>query len=88
MKKNIILFFILISFSSYSQSSLKGSRERSRKKWFSHGQKPRRQMSHFDKSKKDLLLKDNGTSYRRNRKSKYIVDGNGYVIPNQGKIKK
>lgn len=45
-------------------------------------------MSHFDKSGKDLLLKDNGTSYRRDRKLKYVVDGDGFDMPGQGKMRK
>ena len=75
MKKFILLLFLLIGISSpiFSQSAGKGGSERSDSK-----RKPRKQMRHFDKQKKDKNLKHNGTSYRRNRKSKHKVDGDGF----------
>jgi hypothetical protein len=42
-------------------------------------------MHHFDKSPKDPYLKDNGTSYIRNKKRAYVVDGNGFDIARPSK---
>ncbi len=91
MKNLIVILFVIFSTTSFAQSAGKGSSEKSGS-FFSHlfrnGQKPRPQMSHFSKKKKDLSIKDNGTLYIRTRKSKSIVDGSGYGIPSQHKIKK
>jgi hypothetical protein len=75
MKKILFLFFIVIGTSSVShaQSAGKGSNDRSSSK-----RKPHSQMSHFDKQRKDPNIKHNGTSYNRNSKSSYKVDGNGF----------
>lgn len=86
LKKLLLCLFISISSISYSQS-VKGEHRSS-----NHGflyyllnrQKPKTQMSHFDKAKKDPLLQLNGTSYRMNRKLKYNVNGDGFDMPGQG----
>lgn len=85
MKKFIALFSIIIGVSatSLAQSAGKGSGERSGGK-----RKPRKQMQHFDQQKKDPNIKHNGTSYRRNRKSKYNVDGDGFSAGGQGNRKR
>lgn len=85
----LLLLFVGVSTISYSQFSVKGPHERERlfHRW-KVGQKPRPQMSHFSKRGNDMLMRSNGTSYRRNRKQKYNVDGNGFDTPNQGKLRK
>jgi hypothetical protein len=82
MKKYLLLFLLAlgVSVSSFAQSAGKGSGERSGSK-----RKARKQMQHFDKQKKDPNIKHNGTSYRRNRKSKYRVDGDGFSPATQDK---
>lgn len=93
MKKAFLLtlFFIGISTLSFSQSAGKGSSEKSGgffHRLFHKDQSPHAQMRHFDKQKKDPNIKNNGTSYRRNRKSKYKVDGDGFSTATQGKQKR
>ena len=85
MKKVLVLFLFIISVSatSFAQSAGKGSGERSGSK-----RKARKQMQHFDQQKKDPNMKHNGTSYRRNRKSDYKVDGDGFGSATQGKRKR
>ena len=91
MKKFLLLTFFIagISSLSYSQSAGKGSSEKSGgffyRLFHKGGQKPHAQMQHFDKAKKDPKRKHNGTSYRRNRKDNYNVDGDGFGTANQGK---
>ena len=79
----LIVFIIGIASSSFSQSAGKGNAERSNSK-----RKPRGQMFHFEKRKKDPNLKHNGTSFRRNRKNRYKVDGDGFSAPGQKKRKR
>lgn len=87
MKKSLLIFlFISIISLSHSQSSIKGSHERTRHSFFK--KKLRKQMNHFNSDKKDLLLNRNGTSYRRDRKIRYKVDGDGFLMPTQGKRNK
>ena len=87
MKLKLIILFILIYNISYSQSSVKGSHERYRRGFFSSifSKRQKSQMNHFDKPIKDPLIKMNGTSYRRDRKLTYEVDGSGFSMPTQGK---
>jgi Ni/Co efflux regulator RcnB len=85
MKKYLLLFLLAfgISASSMAQSAGKGSGERSGSK-----RKARKQMQHFEKQKKDPNIKHNGTSYRRNKKSKYRVDGDGFSPATQKRTKR
>lgn len=90
MKKFLLLATFIAGFTSlsYSQSAGKGGSEKSGgffHRLFHKEQKPHAQMQHFDKQKKDPNRKHNGTSYRRNRKDKYNVDGDGYGTATQGK---
>jgi hypothetical protein len=81
MKKNLllVLFTVGISSLSFSQSAGKGGSEKSGggffHRLFHKEQSPHAQMKHFEKQKKDPKMKNNGTSYRRNKKSSYNVDG-------------
>jgi hypothetical protein len=87
----LTLLFAGLSTFSFAQSAGKGSSEKSGgffQRLFRKEQKPRGQMRHFDKQKKDPKMKSNGTSYRRNRKSKHTVDGDGFGVAGQGKQKK
>lgn len=93
MKKHLLisLFFVGISALSYSQSAGKGGSEKSGSffsRVFRGGQKPRGQMKHFDKQKSDPNIQNNGTSYRKNRKQEYVVDGDGFGTAKQGKRKR
>lgn len=83
MKKIFLLFLLIFAFSapSFSQSAGKGSGEKSE----DGKRKPRKQMQHFEKRKKDPNMKHNGTSYKRNRKSKHKVDGDGFSTSGQDK---
>jgi Ni/Co efflux regulator RcnB len=85
MKKLFILFLLMFSVSAttFAQRAGKGSGERSGSK-----RKARKQMQHFDQQKKDPNIKHNGTSYRRNRKSKYRVDGDGFSPATQKRTKR
>ncbi|OFY82245.1 MAG: hypothetical protein A3F72_09440 [Bacteroidetes bacterium RIFCSPLOWO2_12_FULL_35_15] len=92
MKKILMfaIFFIGISTFSFSQATGKGSEKSGGflSRIFHKENKPRRQMSHFDKKKKDPNIKNNGTSYKKNRKDKYVVDGDGFGTATQGKKRK
>jgi hypothetical protein len=93
MKKIFLLTLFAAALSSFSfaQSAGKGGGEKSGgffQRLFRKEQSPHAQMKHFDKQKKDPNMKNNGTSYRRNRKSKYKVDGDGFGTPSQGKQKR
>lgn len=81
MRKFLVLFALIfgLSATSFAQSAGRGSGEKNGGK-----RKPRKQMQHFDKQKKDPNIKHNGTSYRRNKKSKYTVDGDGFSTGTQG----
>jgi hypothetical protein len=85
MKKILFLFLIFVGLTSvgYAQAAGKGAAEKS-----SSSKKAHAQMRHFDKRKKDPNMKHNGTSYRRNRKSEYNVDGDGFGTATQGKKRK
>lgn len=93
MKKKLlfVLFLTGVSTASFAQFKGKGS-EKSSGSFFSrmfHGsQKPHAQMSHFGKKRKDANIQDNGTSFRRNNKSNYTVDGDGFGTPKQGRRRK
>jgi hypothetical protein len=82
MKKILFLFLVFMGLSvgGYSQAAGKGSAEKS-----SSSKKARSQMKHFGKRKKDPNMKHNGTSYKRNQKSDYNVDGDGFGTATQGK---
>ena len=70
MKKLFLLLLLLVGIStaSFSQEKSGSSKRRTFKK------------SHFDKQKKDPNIKHNGTSVKRNQKSKYKVDGIGETV--------
>ena len=87
MKKLIFLFLLCFGFATagYSQAAGKGSGEKNS----GSKVKPRAQMRHFERRKRDPKMKHNGTSYRRNRKSDYKVDGDGFSnTPGKGKRKR
>jgi hypothetical protein len=93
MKKILLLtlFTVGLSSISFSQSAGKGGSEKSGgffHRLFHKDQSPHAQMRHFDRQKKDPNIKNNGTSYRRNRKSNYNVDGDGFGAAGQGKRKR
>lgn len=83
MKKIVLMLLLIfgVSVTSFSQAAGKGSGERSE----DGKRKPRKQMKHFEKRKKDPNMKHNGTSYRRNRKSKHKVDGDGFSTGSSSK---
>jgi hypothetical protein len=92
MKKIIVfaLFCFGISTASYSQAGKESSSKKGKffSRIFHPSNKPRAQMQHFDGRKKDPNMKHNGTAFRRNRKSEYKVDGDGFGIPSNGNKKR
>lgn len=83
MKKLILLLLVFMGLSTfgYSQAAGKGSAERGSESKV----KPRGQMRHFERRKKDRKMKHNGTSYKKN-KGDYKVDGDGFSnSPGKGK---
>lgn len=72
----LLLLFVGISTASFSQEKSGSSKRRTFRK------------SHFDKQKKDPNIKHNGTSVKRNQKSKYKVDGDGFVEAKQKRRKR
>jgi hypothetical protein len=88
----LTLFFTALSTISLAQSAGKGSSEKSGgffHRLFHKEQAPHAQMRHFDKRKKDPNIKYNGSSWwRKNRKSKHNVDGDGFGTAGQGKQKR
>ncbi|MGB3948755.1 MAG: hypothetical protein WBM13_12275 [Bacteroidia bacterium] len=81
-----VLLFVGLSTVSFAQSGKEKSGGFFSK--FGGTKKPRKQIKHFDQSKKDPNMEHNGTSYRRDRKSKYVLDGDGFGTAGQGKQKK
>ena len=92
--KKIILFAIFclgMSTASYSQAGKESSSGKSGNffsRMFHRADKPRAQMHHFDSRKRDQNIKHNGTSYWRNRKREYKVDGDGFSLPSNGNKKR
>ena len=88
MKKLALLIFLLVGLSNinFAQSGKEKSGGFFSK--FGGKKKSRKQMTHFDQPKRDSNIDNNGTSYRMNRKRKYVVDGDGFGTPGQGKQKK
>ena len=89
MKKLLILILSLIGISStaFSQTTGKGSEKSGGffSRVFHHDQKPRGQMNHFGKRKKDPNAKHNGTfAAKDSKKSKHRVDGDGFGVATQG----
>jgi hypothetical protein len=82
----LILLFVGVSNFSFAQSGKEKSGGFFSK--FGGSKKSRKQMNHFDQPKKDPNMAHNGTSYRMNRKRKYVVDGDGFGVAGQGKQKK
>ncbi len=83
MKKIIILLLVFIGLSTvgYSQAAGKGSAERGSESKV----KPRGQMRHFERRKRDPKMRHNGTSYKKKNKE-YKVDGDGFSnSPSKGK---
>lgn len=81
----IVIVFVGLSAVSYAQSG----KEKSGGFFSGFGlKKQHKQMTHFDQQKKDPNIQYNGTSYRKERKSGYVVDGDGFGTPSQGKNKK
>lgn len=86
MKKSFLLIFFMLIFSvAHAQFSVKGKGSEKSSRVFFFKKKLSKQMSHFDKKRRDPLLRSNGTSYRRDRKLRYKVDANGFDMPNQGR---
>ncbi|MBA3972086.1 MAG: hypothetical protein H0X46_08075 [Bacteroidetes bacterium] len=84
MKKIILLFLLCIglSLAGFSQAAGKGSGEKSG----GSKVKPRGQMRHFERRKKDPKMKHNGTSYKRKGRNDKKVDGDGFSnTPGKGK---
>lgn len=81
MKKLIAILIILFGIYStiHAQTSFRAKAERMISKKDKEI-KPRKQMHHFAKAKKDKNIKYNGTLNRRKQvlSSKYTVDGNGF----------
>lgn len=86
MKKVFVLFLLIAGLStvSFAQSG----KEKSGRLKLGGAKKPRKQMQHFEQPKKDPNIQHNGTSYRMNRKREYVVDGDGFSTPKQGKRRK
>ena len=83
MKKIIFLLLLCFGLSSvgFSQAAGKGSAERGKESKV----KPRGQMRHFDRQKKDRKMKHNGTTYKK-KKSEHKVDGDGFSnTPSKGR---
>ena len=84
MKKIFFLFLLCFGLvtGGYSQAAGKGSAE----KGSGSKVKPRGQMRHFDRQKRDPKMKHNGTSYNRRKKKEHKVDGDGFSnTPGKGK---
>lgn len=75
MKKLIFLLLLCFGLSSvgFSQAAGKGGAEKGSESKI----KPRGQMRHFDRQKKDRKMKHNGTTYKK-KKSEHKVDGDGF----------
>ncbi len=75
MKKLIFLLLLCFGLSSlgFSQAAGKGGAEKGSESKV----KPRGQMRHFDRQKKDRKMKHNGTTYKK-KKSEHKVDGDGF----------
>ncbi len=95
MKKLIVfaVFLIGICTSSFGQEA--GKETTAKKEGFFHrifhrDNKPRAQMHHFDRAKKDPNMKHNGTAFwnKRRKASKYKVDGDGFSTPSSGNGKR
>jgi len=91
MKKFFLLAILFVSVSSVSFAQ--GGKEKEGgffQRLFKKEQKPRGQMKHFDKPKKDKNIKHNGTSYNRRKKerSRHKVDGDGFGTAGQPKRRK
>ncbi len=72
----LLLLFISVSTATFSQEKSGSSKRKIFKR------------SHFDKQKKDPNINHNGTSVRRNRKNKYVVDGDGFTEAKQKRRKR
>ncbi|MBL0327988.1 MAG: hypothetical protein IPP64_00880 [Bacteroidetes bacterium] len=84
MKKLIFLLLVCFGLSTvgYSQAAGKGGAERGSESKV----KPRGQMRHFERRKRDPKMKHNGTAYNRRKKKEYKVDGDGFSnSPGKGK---
>ncbi len=84
MKKILFVFLFCFGLTSigYSQAAGKGSAEKSS----DSKAKPRGQMRHFDRQKRDPKMKHNGTAFNRRKKKEYQVDGDGFSnSPGNGK---
>lgn len=84
--KKLVLFIVFIMGVSVAAQAQSG-KERSGGKFSGlfKGGKRHKQMQHFDQPKTDPNIKSNGTSYWRNRKRDYVVDGDGFGTAKQGK---
>jgi hypothetical protein len=91
MKRLLLVLFLVVGAANIA--SAQGGKEKEGglfKRLFKKEQKPRGQMKHFEKQKKDPNIKHNGTSYRRNKakRSRYRVDGDGFGTPDQPRQKR
>ncbi len=83
MKKLIFLLLLCFGLSSlgFSQAAGKGGAEKGSESKV----KPRGQMRHFERRKRDPKMKHNGTTYKK-KKSEHTVDGDGFSnSPGKGK---
>ena len=83
MKKLIFLLLFCLGLSSFgfSQAAGKGGAEKGSESKV----KPRGQMRHFEKRKRDPKMKHNGTTYKK-KKSEHKVDGDGFSnSPSKGR---
>jgi hypothetical protein len=91
MKKILLFALFLVGFSQLSHAQFAGKSGSEKSGGFFSGMfrssRPHKQMNHFDSQKSDPNMKNNGTSYRRDRKRDYVVDGDGFGTAKQGKSK-
>ena len=83
MKKIIFLLLLCFGLSTvgFSQAAGKGGAEKGSESKV----KPRGQMRHFERRKRDPKMKHNGTTYKK-KKSEHTVDGDGFSnSPGKGK---
>lgn len=78
------MLFFGISAAGYSQAAGKGGAEKGSESKV----KPRGQMRHFERRKRDPKMRHNGTAYKK-KKQEYKVDGDGFSnTPGKGKRRK
>jgi hypothetical protein len=81
MKKLILITTLILGISGFVTAQTASHLGNEKQGMFKGKVKVRKQVSHFDKQKKDRNIKHNGTSVRREKceNSRYCVDGNGFA---------